>query len=152
VYRHFIALFIIVFALGILPLSAQTSSLQGVVNDQSGAVIPGAVVTMTNTETSASRQELTDELGSYRFLQMLPGPYRVEVQLPGFRTKVSQVVLQVGQPETLNLELAVGESNEVVSVTAETTTINTQNATVGNPFTENRLSSSLLKLATWWRC
>jgi hypothetical protein len=100
---------------------------------------PAQSWTMTNTETSASRQELTDELGAYRFLQMLPGPYKVEVQLPGFRTKVSQVVLQVGQPETLNLELTVGESNDVVNVTAETTTINTENATVGNPFTEKQI-------------
>jgi hypothetical protein len=139
VYRHFAALFICVFVFGLLPLSAQTSSLQGVISDASSAVIPGAVVTITNTETSASRQELSDESGGYIFLQVLPGPYKVEVQLPGFSTKVSQVTLQVGQPQTLNLELAVGQTTDVVNVMAETTTINTQNATVGNPFTEKQI-------------
>jgi hypothetical protein len=139
VYRHFIALFIIVFGIGALPLAAQTSSLQGIINDSSGAVVPGAIVTITNPETSVSRQELSDDSGTYRFLQVPPGPYKVEVQLPGFTTKVSNVILQVGQPQTLNLELAVGQATDVVSVVAETTTINTTNASVGNPFTEKQV-------------
>lgn len=138
-YRHFIALFIAIFIIGVLPLAAQTSSLQGAIKDPSGALVPGAVITITNIETSASRQELSDDSGNYGFLQVLPGPYKVEVQLPGFTTKVSQVVLQVGEPLTLNLELAVGQASDVVSVTAETTTINTQNAAVGNPFTEKQI-------------
>jgi hypothetical protein len=125
---------------GVLPLAAQTSSsLQGVITDSSHAVVPGAAVTITNTETSVSRQELSDETGAYRFLQVAPGPYKVEVQLPGFKTKVSQVLLQVGKPETLNLEMAVGQAADVVSVVAETTTVNTENATVGNPFTEKQV-------------
>ena len=103
-YRSFLALSILL-AVGALPLAAQTSSLQGIVTDQTGSVVPGAAVTITNTETSASRQELTDDTGTYKFLQVLPGPYKVEVQLPGFATKVTRVVLQVGQPQTLNLEL-----------------------------------------------
>jgi hypothetical protein len=139
VYRHLIALVVFVLIIGVLPLAAQTSSLQGVISDASGAIIPGAVVTLTNTETTVSRQALTDQLGSYQFLQVPPGPYKVEVQLPGFSTKVSNVTLQVGQPQTLNLEMAVGQAADVVSVLAETTTINTQNATVGNPFTEKQI-------------
>jgi hypothetical protein len=139
VYRHLIALFICVFMIGVLPLAAQTSSLQGVISDPSGAIIPGAVVTITNTETAVSRQALTDEFGAYKFPQVPPGPYKVEAQLPGFSTRVANVKLQVGQPETLNLELAVGQATDVVSVTAETTTINTQDATLGNPFTEKQV-------------
>jgi hypothetical protein len=139
VYRHLIALLIIVFVIGVIPLAAQTSSLQGVISDPSGALVPGAIITITNTETSVSRQELSDDSGAYRFLQVLPGPYKVEVQLPGFKTKVSQVLLQVGKPETLNLEMAVGQAADVVSVVAETTTVNTENATVGNPFTEKQV-------------
>ena len=138
-YRHLIALLIIVFVIGVIPLAAQTSSLQGAISDPSGALVPGAIITITNTETSVSRQELSDDSGAYRFLQVLPGPYKVEVQLPGFKTKVSQVLLQVGKPETLNLEMAVGQAADVVSVVAETTTLNTENATVGNPFTEKQV-------------
>lgn len=138
-YRHIVALLIIVLSIGVLPLAAQTSSLQGIITDQSAGVVPGAAVTITNTETSSSRQELSDDTGTYRFLQVMPGPYKVEVQLPGFTTKVSQVILQVGQPATLNLELAVGQATDVVSVEAEATAINVENATVGNPFTEKQV-------------
>ncbi len=137
-YRHFIT-FVIVFIIAVVPLAAQTSSLQGVITDQTGAVVPGAVIKVTNTETSASRQEISAETGAYGFQQLLPGPYKVEVQLPGFSTKVGYVILQVGQPGTLSLQLEVGQSSDVVSVMAETTTINTQDATVGNPFTEKQI-------------
>jgi hypothetical protein len=133
------ALMIIVLVVGVMPLAAQTSSLQGVITDPTGALIPGAVVTITNTETSASRQGLSDESGAFKFLQVPPGPYKVEAQLPGFTTKVSQVVLQVDQPQTLNLAMEVGKVTDVVNVMAETTTINTQNATVGNPFTATQV-------------
>jgi hypothetical protein len=131
-------MFLTFLAVG-LPLAAQTSSLQGIVTDQTGSVVPSAAVTITNTETSASRQELTDDTGTYSFLQLLPGPYKVEVQVPGFATKVTRVVLQVGQPQTLNVELAVGQTTDVVSVLSETTALNTENATVGNPFTEKQV-------------
>ncbi len=138
-YTRFLALFMLFLTLAALPLAAQTSSLQGIVTDQTGSIVPGAVVTVTNTETSASRQELTDDAGTYKLLQVSPGPYKVEVQLPGFATKVTRVVLQVGQPQTLNVELALGQTTDVVNVLAETTTINTENATVGNPFTEKQV-------------
>src|SRR5579862_5816440 len=130
---------IIALVLGVLPLAAQTSSLQGVVKDQQGAAIPAAIVTITNTDTSAARKEVSDETGTYRFLQVLPGPYKLEVQKPGFTTKAASVVLQVDLPVTLDLELNVGQTSNVVNVTAETTTVNTENATVGNPFTETQI-------------
>ena len=55
------------------------------------------------------------------------------------RPRLLDVVLQVGQPQTLNVELALGQTTDVVNVLAETTTINTENATVGNPFTEKQV-------------
>ncbi len=123
----------------ILPLAAQTSSLQGVVTDAQGAVIPAAIVTIINTDTSASRKELSDETGAYKFLQIAPGTYKLEVQKPGFSTKATNVTLQVDVPETLNLEMQVGQTTDVVNVTAEAAVINTQDATVGNAFTETQV-------------
>jgi hypothetical protein len=123
----------------IVPLSAQTSSLQGIVTDAQGAVIPAAIVTITNTETSALRKELSDDTGAYKFLQVAPGSYKLEVQKPGFSSKTTNVALQVDVPATLNLELQVGQTTDVVNVTAEAALINTQNATVGNPFTETQV-------------
>ncbi|HEY1760388.1 MAG TPA: TonB-dependent receptor [Bryobacteraceae bacterium] len=138
--------FAIIFFAAMLPLAAQSTSLQGVVTDPQGATIAGAVVTITNTETSAVRKEPTDENGVYRIQQVLPGPYKVEVQKPGFTTKASTVVLQVDLPDTLNVQLDVGQTSNVVNVTAETTTINTENATTGNPFTETQIENLPLQL------
>ncbi len=124
---------------GMLPLAAQTSSLQGVVTDPQGSAIPAAIVTLTNTDTSAARKGVSDDTGGYKFLQVLPGPYKVEVERPGFSTKVATMILQVDVPETLNLELSVGKTTDIVNVTAESTQINTENATVGNPFTQTQI-------------
>ena len=124
-----------------LPLSAQTSSLEGVVTDSQGAVVPDAVVTITNTDTSAARKEASNGKGAYEFLQVLPGPYHVEVQKPGFKSRVSRLALQVNVPETLNFQLEVGQVTDVVTITAEATQINTQDATVGNPFTETQIQA-----------
>ena len=134
---------IIVFAAlaCVLPLAAQSSSIQGTVTDPQGAVIAGAVATITNTETGVIRKEPTDANGEYRILQVIPGPYKVEVQKPGFTTEDSSVTLQVDLPETLNFQLKVGQTSNVVNVAAESTTINTENATVGNPFTEQQIES-----------
>ena len=137
--RNSIALLLITTVLGAVPLAAQTSSLQGVVSDAQGAIIPGAVVTVTNTDTSATRKEISGDTGIYRILQALPGPYKIEVQKPGFKTNTTTLVLQVDVPATVNMTLEVGQVSETVNVTAEATQINTENATVGNPFTEQQV-------------
>ena len=72
----------------VLPLAAQTSSLQGVVTDPQGSAIPAAIVTITNTDTSTARKGVTDDAGAYTFLQVPPGKYKVEIQKPGFTTKM----------------------------------------------------------------
>jgi Carboxypeptidase regulatory-like domain len=131
----------IIFFAAILPLAAQTSSLQGVIKDAQGASIPAAVVTITNTDTSAMRKEVSDDTGTYRFLLVQPGPYKLEVQKPGFSSKATNVLLQVDQPVNLDLQLEVGQTTNVVNVTAETTTINTENAAVGNPFTTDQIEN-----------
>ncbi|HEY4361226.1 MAG TPA: TonB-dependent receptor [Bryobacteraceae bacterium] len=122
-----------------VPLAAQTSSLQGVVTDPQGGAIPTAILTITNTSTTAARKSVANESGSYNFLQMPPGTYKLEVQSPGFTTKTTEVTLQVNEPLTLNLELALGQTTDVVNVTAEVVQINTTDATVGNPFTETQV-------------
>src|SRR5580698_3466395 len=123
----------------VLPLAAQTSSIQGVVTDPQGAAVPAVIVTITNTDTSATRKDVSDDSGTYRFLQVLPGPYKIEIQKPGFTTKVGNVVLQVNEPATLDLKLDIGKTTDVVNVTAEASQVNTENATVGNPFTETQI-------------
>src|SRR2546426_11562821 len=63
-----------------------TAQVSGAVKDQTGAVLPGTEVTMTQTETGLKRTTVTDEAGSYSLPNLPVGPYRLEASLPGFRS------------------------------------------------------------------
>src|SRR5204862_4625682 len=93
--------------------AVSTSQISGTVKDQTGAVLPGAEVTATQTDTGAKRTVLTDETGSYILASLPIGPYRLEVMLPGFRTYIQTgIILQVGSNPTIPVVLAVGQVSE----------------------------------------
>src|SRR3569832_1024653 len=124
-----------------LPLAAQTSSLQGVISDAQAGAVPEAIVTITNQSTSAARKSLSAASGAYNFLQMSPGNYKIVVEKPGFRAYSATIRLQIATPANLNVQLELGQVSESVSVTAEASTVNTQNAAIGNPFTETQIKA-----------
>ncbi len=105
-------------------LQAQsTSSLRGVITDAQGAVVPGAVVALSSAATGASRQVVTDNTGTYQFLQEMPGEFTLSVTKPGFaKATQDHVVLQINTPATLNIQLEVGTTGQTVNVTAEAST------------------------------
>jgi hypothetical protein len=108
--------------------------------DQTGAVIPGAIVSLTNSGTGFKRQALTGEDGAYQFLQAPPGTYQVTVEKAGFTTVTRDTVqLQVNTPGTLDLRMNVGATTDVVNVEADATAINTVDASIGNPFSETQV-------------
>ena len=95
--------------------SQATAQISGAVKDQSGAVLPGAEVTATQTETGISRNTVTNETGSYVLTNLAIGPYRLEASLPGFRTYAQTgIVLEVNASPTINPVLAVGQVSEQV--------------------------------------
>src|SRR5204862_6628230 len=90
-----------------------TAQISGTVKDQSGAVLPGAEITATQTETGVARMTLSDETGSYVLPNLPVGPYKLEVSLPGFRTFLqSGIVLQVNSSTVVNPVLNVGQVSE----------------------------------------
>src|SRR5216110_2951093 len=92
-------LFVLALFLSARVASAQTfGEITGEVKDPSGALVPGAPVTATNTATNALRSTVTNEAGIYSFPSLVPGIYSVKVELPGF------------QPVTRNLELQVQQA------------------------------------------
>jgi hypothetical protein len=121
------------------PISAQTSSLQGTVSDAQGAAVPDAIVTARNLSTAAERKTLTSAIGEYSLLQLPPGSYLVTIEKPGFRTHKGEIVLQVNTPATLNSQLEIGQVTGVVNVSAELSTVNSENAAVGSPFNETQV-------------
>lgn len=130
---------IVLAMLPVLPLGAQTSSLQGIVMDAQGSVVPAVVISATNQTTSLVRRGISDSKGEYVFAQMPPGPYKIEAALPGFREYATVVTLQTDTPETLNIKMEVGQVTEVVNVEGQAAVVNTENATVGNPFNETQI-------------
>ncbi len=109
-----------------------TAQISGSIQDQSGAVLPGAEVTATQTDTGISRMTITNETGYYVLPSLPLGPYRLEAGLPGFRTFVQRgIVLQVNSNPTINIVLQVGEVSEQVEVQANAALVETRSVSVG---------------------
>ena len=117
---------------------AQSStSLTGTVSDASGSIIPNAAIEISNQETKARRLTVSDPQGRYTFSQVAPGTYRLEVKASGFKSEVvGQLQLQVNSPATVDLKLEVGAVSESVAVSAESVTVNTTDASLGNAIGE----------------
>ena len=110
-------------------LAQVTASVEGTVQDTSGAVIPGAAVTVKNLETGVARAVATDERGYYRALSLPVGRYEIAAEKTGFRTQVrTGINLVVGQEAVINLSLQVGEVQQAVTVTGEAPIVNTTTA------------------------
>jgi hypothetical protein len=119
-----------------------TAGLRGTVADAQGAAIPGATVTITNTETGLSRTHVTDSVGEYLFVAMPPGTYQLKIELEGFRTAVfDKVPLAVDTTARQDVKLEIGAISETVQVTAETTVINTTDASIGNVISGSQVRS-----------
>jgi Carboxypeptidase regulatory-like domain/TonB dependent receptor len=110
-------------------------TITGVVNDESGASIPGATVTIVNTQTGLERTTVTNETGSYNFTNVQAGPYDVKVSLQGFK-EFSQtgVPVSVNQVARVDVKLAVGALTETITVQSETALLQTDKADVSTEF------------------
>src|SRR5256884_1468486 len=117
-----------------------TAQIAGSVRDQSGAVLPGAEVTVTQTETGAARAAVTNETGSYVLSNLPIGSYRLEASLRGFRTFVQTgIVLQVNGSPVINPVLEVGQVSEQVEVQANAALVETRSAGVGQVVENSRI-------------
>jgi hypothetical protein len=116
-----------------------TAQISGVVRDESGAVLPGVELTATQTATGIIRTTVTNETGSYVMPNMALGPWRVEAALPGFRTFVQAVVLEVNGSLVINPTMQVGQVTETVEVSAQATMVETRNVGIGQIMESQRI-------------
>ncbi|PYS53850.1 MAG: TonB-dependent receptor, partial [Acidobacteria bacterium] len=117
-----------------------TAQISGTVRDQSGAVLPGVEVTVTQTETALIRTTITNETGSYVLPNLPIGPYRFEAALPGFRTFVQTgIVLQVNSNPVVNPVLQIGQVTEQVEVQANAALVETRSTAVGQVMENERI-------------
>ena len=116
------------------PALAQfNASLSGTVTDPTGAIIPGAKVTLTDKETNQARSVVSTDTGLFIFNALPPDQYRVTVERDGFKSKdIAQVVLIPEQPNVLNVQLEVGNVQETVTVNGSAAPLlDTGTATLG---------------------
>src|SRR6266849_7982729 len=103
-----------------LPLFSQGSSgrILGTSTDQSGGVISGATVTVTDTERGVSKILTTNEPGEYNAPTLIPSTYKVRVEIKGFKTVERQnVVLEVGKEVRVDLTLQPGDQVQTITIT-----------------------------------
>ncbi len=130
------------FALGCLTVSAQTTStsIVGTVVDASGAVLPGAKVTATNTRTGQKREDVSSSTGDFSFLLLDVSVYDVTVDAQGFKQEIRRsVVLQINDKLRLDFALQVGATTEKVEITASGATLQTDEATLGQTIEQRRV-------------
>jgi hypothetical protein len=124
---------VIVAAIGTVPAEAQLlyGGVVGTVNDANGAVVPGAKVTIVNTQTNLTRETTTDGQGQFSFVNVLAGPYDVKVALEGFREAVrTGVPVTTGQISRVDLALQVGALSESITVQSAAELLQTDKADV----------------------
>ena len=112
-------LFVLVVAVSTF---AQTSRgiVSGVVKDPNGAVVPGAEVTLTNTDTTVARSTVTNDEGFYRFDAVDLGNYSVRIAAPSFGTVTKNgIIVNANQTSAVDAELVIGSQQVVVEVTAD---------------------------------
>jgi hypothetical protein len=111
-----------------------TSSLGGTVTDPSGGVVPGATITIVNTQTGIQRETTSNGEGVYNLPSVLPGIYNLTAKMTGFTAvEVKNITLDVNTPATVNVKFEkVGGVAETVTVEASATQINTTDASMGN--------------------
>src|SRR5277367_4670614 len=128
-------LFFVVLALAVsIPLHGQSTygTVDGTVTDPSGAAVAGANVTLTNVGTQEKHTQTTGSEGSYQFVNVIPGVYRLDVEKAGFKHfGRTNVVAEVQQETHVDAAMTVGQVSEVVEVTAETPLLQAETSSLG---------------------
>ncbi len=133
----------VLLGLGILhppPCAAQSITaglVTGTVTDPSGAAVPGAAVTLSDSDTGTSQKADTNAEGSYRFAFVPPGSYSISVDAKGFqRQERTGIAVSAGQPATLNVQLVVAGASQSVTVVEAFSALQTDNADAATNFSQ----------------
>ncbi len=136
------ALGLFAYARPALSQATNTGTVVGEIDDPSGAVVPGASVTLDDPSSNVKLTATTNAAGKYAFSAVPPGTYTITVSKSGFsNTKSSGQTVNVGTQLTLNLKLNVGGGSETVEVQVTGTELQTLNSTVGQTISQEAISS-----------
>jgi hypothetical protein len=109
------------------------AGITGTVTDASGAVVPGANVTITNEGTSVSNKAVTSSAGTYTATGLIPGAYSISVEKTGFKKATqNHVNVEVSTTSTINFSMTTGAATETVEVEASSIALNTTAPQLGS--------------------
>lgn len=142
--RAWFLLSLVVFTIAtMIGVSAQSTGgrLVGRVTDSTGAVVNGVRITLINQATGVSRDTRTSESGDYTFVEVVPGNYRVEYVLEGFKKDIRRdVTIDVNQVLNLNVAMQPGGAQETVEVTSEAPLVDTTSTQLGAVVNDRAIS------------
>jgi hypothetical protein len=135
------------FALVVLFICASAAAqetrarMTGTAIDGQGALVPGVTVTALNTATNVSTEAVTNASGVYTIQQLVPGPYKITASLQGFKTFVREGIdLHTAETVNVNVQLAVGGLEETITVSAETSQIESNESTIAQTIENKRIT------------
>ena len=139
--KYFAFLFVIISLC--TPAAAQETRarITGVVSDGQGSVVPGVTVTALNTDTNVSTETVTNASGAFTIQQLVPGPYRLTATLQGFKTfQRDGLELHTAETVSVNVPLTVGALEETITVSAQTSAIESNESTIAQTIENKRIT------------
>jgi hypothetical protein len=153
--RRFAVWSVITAILGVTQLPTAVAQLDqgtitGIIQDSSGAAIPSAQVTLTNTDTNFVLKTDADSSGIYIFSPVKIGNYTITAASPGFKsTSQEHVRLDVGQRVNVVVALAPGDTSQTITVTTAPPVLDTQSSSVGQVLTTSTINTTALNGRNW---
>jgi hypothetical protein len=96
-----------------------SGTISGVVADSTGAIVPGATLTLRNTATNEQRTATSTGAGVYQFVSLAPGSYELSATMKGFSTSKTSLILETNQTLNVPVHLAIGSSDQVIDVSSQ---------------------------------
>ena len=118
-----------------------SGTISGVVLDPSGAIVPGAGVSLLNTATGQKRSAVTTDAGVYQFVSLAPGPYALSATMSGFSASRTTVTLYTNQTMNIPINLAVGSATQVFDVTSSAPLLDTADTRLQETLSTQTLSA-----------
>jgi len=127
-----------------LPVKAQnatTGEIVGTVNDPAGAVVAGAKIHLRSLAQSETRETQTSGAGLYRFALLPPGKYELKIEANGFESVVRTVEVSLGITQTVDLQLTIGATSQVVTVIEQAPLLQASDASVATTISETTVQN-----------
>lgn len=120
---------------------APTGTISGSVSDESGAVIPGVKIRISNSDTGLLRQLTSASDGGFSAASLPSGPYEIKAEAQGFRALVAKTTVAAGSTATVNLHMEIGQAKDVVTVQGAASSIDYESHSIASVITRNQIQS-----------